>query len=305
LTMRNPLIIAALLIIAYGLLVEYGPKPAQVKTQSQWQNNLYAIEKYFRVSKTNITQPEVVFVGSSLTTRLDFDGEPNCVYNLSLGGESALTGLNVIENSVGMPRLVFVEINFPDHTKNQKLIETASGFLPQLSAIFHIENIPINLAVSYLYQLNKNKPANEVNEAVLQSALVQQTQSFKFTISSDTLKNSMAEFSRLAGNIESKGAKIIFFELPIHPELEYSARAMQVRSAFKSTFPNYQLVDFNELTKGGVIRTVDGVHLSGDDAKIVSRNIKVHFDEVCANQKIHRSQLPVQSLYKLSLSNSS
>lgn len=282
--MRNSLIIAAVLFLTYDFFLEYGPKPVQEKMQSQWQDNRYSIEKYFRDSKTAPPQHKVVFVGSSLTKRLDFDEESECVYNLSLGGDSALTGLSAVARSVGKPRLVFIEINIPEHANNQELVEKASGFLPQLSAAFHIENMPINLAISFLYPAKKDKPAKEVSESVRQNALAQGVQSFKVPLPSDTLKNNMAEINRLVGYLESKGTTVVFFEIPIHADLEFSTRAMQVRNAFSSNFQNYQLISFTELVGGGTMKTVDGVHLSDDDAKIVVKNMKVHFSDVCSSR---------------------
>jgi hypothetical protein len=285
--MRNSLIIAAVLFLIYGLFLEYGPKPVHAKMQSQWQENRYALEKYFQDSKSGIAKHEVVYVGSSLTKRLDFADESKCVYNLSFNGDSALTGLSAIAHSAAKPRVVFVEINVPQRGIDQDLIAKASGFVTQLSAVFHIENMPINIANSFLYSfvhsLKMNKPSKEVNETVRLDALAMQVKVGKGTLSSDILKENLAEFSRLVKDIESNGTKVAFFEMPIHPDLEYSARTVQIRNAFKSSFPNNQLIDFTELAEGANIKTVDGMHLSDDDAKIVVKNMKVHFADVCTN----------------------
>ncbi|MGA7749395.1 MAG: hypothetical protein WCA63_04545 [Gallionella sp.] len=284
--MKNSLIIAAVLFLTYDLFLEYGPKPVQAKMQSQWQENRYALEKYLRDSKAGITKHEVVYVGSSLTTRLDFDDESKCVYNLSFNGDSALTGLSAIANSAEKPRLVFIEINVPERGIDQDLIAKTSGFLPQLSAAFYIENMPINLAISFLHSLKMDRSANEaseVNEPVRLKALAMMAQGYKGTMPSDILKNNMTEFSRLVRDIESSGTKVIFYEMPIYPDLENSTRAVQIRNAFINTFPNNQMINFHELTKGSPIKTVDGMHLLKDEAKNVVRNMEVYSNSVCAN----------------------
>jgi len=103
--MKNSFVVAIILFISYGIFLEFGPKPTQARTQSQWQNNQLFVEKFFRAKKT----PEVIFVGSSLVLRLG--GDYPCAYNLALAGDSVLTGLSILAKSGRVPRKVFVEIN--------------------------------------------------------------------------------------------------------------------------------------------------------------------------------------------------
>jgi hypothetical protein len=279
--MRNSLIIAVILCVIYSIFLEFCSRPVKAIMQSQRQDNQYAIEKYLRDSRVGITQHQVVYVGSSLTKRLDFDEESKCIYNLSLSGDSALTGLRVVANSNFSPRLLFVEINVPERSSNQDLIKSASGFLSQLSSVFYIENMPINLVVSFLSQLKK--PEKEVIESVRLNALAMQVQQYKVPLSADTLKKNMDEFNRLVKHAELKGIKVVFFEMPVHPDLEYSPRALQIRKAFKSTFPNQKFLQFYEIAKDVNIKTIDGLHLSMDEAKFVVENMKMYSYDVCEN----------------------
>ncbi len=279
--MRNSLLIAAVLFLAYSLFLAYGPKPAQAKMQSQWQENRYALEKYLRDIKTGATKHQVVYVGSSLTTRLDFADESGCVYNLSFNGDSALTGLSAIANSAAKPRLVFIEINVPERGINRELIAKASGFLPQLSTVFHIENMPVNLVISFLHSVKKDKSHEAANESVRLNAIAVQAKGRQGTLPPDILNNNMAEFSRLVKEIEASGTKVVFFEMPIYRDLEYTPRAVQIRNAFQSNFPGNQLISFAELARGRSIQTVDGLHLSDDDVKVVTSNMRVHFKDIC------------------------
>jgi hypothetical protein len=279
--MRNSLIFAAVLFLTYDLFLEYGPKPEQAKMQSQWQENRYAMETYLRDTQTKSTRHDVVYVGSSLTIRLDFSDESKCVYNLAFNGDSSLTGLSAIAHTAAKPRLVFIEINVPERGINQDLIEKSSGFLPQRSTVFHIENMPVNLAISFLYSLKKEHSSKDVNEPARQNALAMQIKGHKGTLPAEILKTNMVEFGRLVKDIESNGTRVVFFEMPIYPDLEYSARAEQIRDAFKSKFPNNQLIGFAELAEGANIKTVDGMHLTDEEAKIVVKNMKVHFADVC------------------------
>jgi hypothetical protein len=275
--MRNSSLLALLFFVAYGIFIEFGPKPAQTKTQSMWQNNQLQIEEFFRAEKT----PEVGIIGSSLAERLDFKGDSSCIYNMALGGESALTGLSALARSARIPRKVFIEINVPERGINKDLIDRATGVLPKLSSIFYIENMPINLLYSFLLQTKKNNFASEVNEAVRQNGLSLQRQSYSQTLTSETLAENLAEFRAIVSALESKGAKIIFFEMPVHPDLENTPRAVQIRTDFKHAFPINQFIGFDELSNGLTIKTGDGLHLLPDEAKNVVLIFKGYFKGAC------------------------
>jgi hypothetical protein len=279
--MRNSLIIAAVIFIGYGLFLEYGPKPVKVITQSQWQDNQYAVEKYLRDSKDGVNQHNVVIVGSSLAHRLDFNEKSSLVYNLSLSGDSALTGLSVIANSNASPRLVLIEINVPQRGINEDLVDAVTGILPKLSPIFNIENMPINLAYSFRFQYKSAASPNESaelvhqepNESVLQNGIALHSKNNQELLSSDLLNQKITEFSDLIRKIETKGTKIIFFEMPVAPDLENSPRVLQIRNAFKTSFPKYKLLNYQDLTAANTIKTIDGIHLTSDAAKAVKNNL--------------------------------
>lgn len=279
--MRISLIIAASFFLLYGLLLQYGPKPIQTRIQSLWQENQYSVEKYLRDTKSMSARRGAVIVGSSMSKRLDFGNGTGCTYNLALRGDSSLTGLNVIANQTETSLVVLIEINIMDRSRNLELIEKASGFLSQLSPIFQIENKPINLALSFAASLEAKKSPKKINEAVRLNAIALQVHAYNTQLPSAMLVKNLTEISQLVGNIEAKGTKAIFFEMPVHPELESTPRSLQIRRAFKNTFPNHQFLESAVLTGGFIIKTEDGVHLSPDEAKIVVKNMNAYFNHIC------------------------
>lgn len=283
--MRNSLLIAVVIFIAYGIFLEQGPKPLKVITQSQWQDNQYAVEKYLRDSNDRGNQYNVVIVGSSLARRLDFDKESKHIYNLSLSGDSSLTGLSVIANSYASPRLVLIEINVPQRGINQDLVVAVTGVLQKLSAMFYIENKPINLAYSFRFQYKSAalpKESSELvyqepNESLLNNGIAFHSKTNQELLSSDLLNQKITEFSDLIKIIETKGTRIIFFEMPVAPDLENTPRAVQIRNAFKTSFPKYKLLNYQDLAAANTIKTTDGVHLTSDAAKVVKANLMAYF----------------------------
>lgn len=299
--MKTSLTVAIALCFLYTMLLESGlvPVRAHMKLQSQWQSNQYVVEKYVRDSYADVGGREVVFVGSSLTQRLSFSERASCVYNLSLSGDSALTGLGVIANATRKPKVVFVEINEPERSRNDVLIKKTSDQLSQVSPIFYVENKPVNLIIRLLPRTEKVEPSQEMNDTVRLSALALQMSVYKTQIPLDLLNKQMTEFRRIVDDLESKGIKVIFFEMPIHPDLEESPRAVQIRNAFKHQFYKNQLIGFRDLAKGRVIKTVDGVHLAVDEAKTVVKNVNEYADNIClvssrTVSRLNNAGLPTQ-----------
>ena len=273
---------AVTLLIAYATFLAYGPRPAHVKIQSQWQKNTFVVEKYFRLVRAGETsQPKIVLVGSSLAERLDFSRDEPCIYNMALTGESMRTGLNAIVKSGKIPKQVFIEINIPDRKNNTVLVEKASGMLPSVSRLFHTENIPMNFLFSSMASGKKGSSSSEVSSKVLEIALESKRQTYSKAVQPGAIKIALSEVNELVRTLESRGTQVVFFEMPIHPTLEHSVMAQQVRSAFQQTFLQRKIVGYDDLAKGKALQTVDGLHLGSDEAAQVSSILQTYFQPIC------------------------
>jgi hypothetical protein len=273
--MKKTLIITILIYLIYSFFIKFGPKPAKFLMQSQWQNNQYIVERYKReyLSDCSNSKQNVVIVGSSLAQKLAIDKISKCTYNLALAGDSALTGLTIIAKDSRPPKLILVEINVPMLNVNQMLIDHSLSIWVNLPTIFYTEYKPFNLVMSFIDQFKPHKKPKGPNESVRKNALALQTLSYNKQVTSENLKLKIEEFNHLVNAIESKGGSVIFFEMPVHPSLEYTPRAIQIRSAFESTFPTHRLINFNELSIGSEIKTLDGLHLHNDEAIEVTKNL--------------------------------
>lgn len=236
------------------------------------------------------TKAPVVFTGSSLTVTLEFREADKCVYNLGLIGESALTGLDIITESLHKPRVVFVEVNFPGRDSNKILINEASGFLAKNFPEFTYTS-PISLAGNMLvsfYHILKDKPQEENNsnvkpdtEEARKKELALQSESFNLPLPTILLTTKIAEFRAKVNNLENNGVRVVFFEMPVHPELENTNQVIQVRTAFRSAFPDNKFIGFEELADGIEINPADGLHLNVNDANGVIRKLKFYFANDC------------------------
>src|SRR5262249_28259555 len=149
---------------------------SKVYIQSILQRNRYVLERYIQTPINNKT----VIVGSSLSAHLKFQNDDECVSNIALAGDVALTGLSFLLESTYLPRKLFVEINVPQLGINKELVGKISWKtieeLLHLSPIFHTENIPVNLIMSSAYwfkresespQFKRESESPQVNEAIL------------------------------------------------------------------------------------------------------------------------------------------
>ena len=266
---------------AYSVFVEFGPRPARLITQSQWQDNQAVVEKYFRAEP----RPQVMFAGSSLTTKLKFQEFGTCLFNLAVGGDSALTGLAAIVKSGDRPRKVFVEINVP-RPPNDELVARASRILPRLSSVFYTENMPMNLLLGLSgWRVEKYWPTarsqNVANDAaVFQNALSLQIQGYDRPLPIHVIRPYLERLEALVISLEERGTEVVMFEMPVHPQLEASKVAAQVRSATKARLKN-RFIGYEELSQGLAIKTSDGVHLRGSEAKGVVGNLEPFIKDVC------------------------
>jgi hypothetical protein len=278
--MRTTLLTALLLLSAYALFLKIGPTPVEARTQSFGQDNLVAMEHYFSLSR----QPEVVLVGTSLGRKLDLRQDAPCTYNLAMGGGSVSTGLAAVAKGERKPRLLLVEINIPAGDVDQTLIDLAARPLLRVSAVFRTENMPANLAYSYVYQLKKDKADPPVVEAVFQNALALQRSTFSKSAAPDNLAIRMDQIRKRVQALEASGVRVIFFELPVNPELEQTPLAVQVRDAFKRTFPDNTLVGHEELSRGQLPHTVDGIHLDTREATAVAAGLRPYYEKACGSR---------------------
>ena len=283
--MKTSLAVASVLIGAYGLLLGYRQMEPATPLQMYWKKNRNTVAMYLQNPKA-----PVVFTGSSLTVTLEFNEANECVYNLGLIGESALTGIDIISDSEHKPSVVFVEVNFPGRESNKTLIKEASGFLARNFPEFTYTP-PISLVgnmLASLHHLFKDKPPQEDGsnakpdpEEARKKELTLQLELFNVPLPPVLLTTKIDEFRAKVKNLENNGVRVVFFEMPVHPDLENSNQAVQVRTAFRSAFPDNTFIGFEELANGVEVNPADGLHLNVVGATGVIRNLKSYYVDSC------------------------
>lgn len=284
--MRLSVAVAAVLMLLHSAFVAYGPRPRELRFQSGDQLNRHLIEKFSRDAR----HAKVVFVGSSMTGRLGRTVESDCAYNLALGGEASSTGLTVLADLNANPALVLVEINVPERGPNERLVDQSTRMLPRLLPALATENMPVNMLFSFMSQYKPAPTGQPVDDSVLAKALAVQRTVYTHEIPAPQLVINMEMLGSQVRRLEKLGTRVVFFELPIHPDLEGTPRARQIRGAFAAAFPARRLISSAELAGTMHIRTIDGIHLAMDEAASVGEALRQAYAGACARPAGMRSE---------------
>jgi hypothetical protein len=263
------LITLALLLGTYAALIAFAPKP-RVRAYANLADRNVGEAQRILFSRPS---PSVVFVGSSLGARFQYHTFDGCFQNLSLAGQSALTGLGLLAGSDLHPRTVLIETNILQRDVDRSFIKDVERPLARHVAMFRAENRPVNLATSYLFSMRyPNELAlvgateSSIDPRVVDLGLSLQVKGSDVLIDPATLQARIESFRSAIDRQRSVGAHVVLVEMPVHPALRQTPRAVQARSALRRAFPDLEYWDIASWTGIDPVRTRDGVHLSLSDA---------------------------------------
>ena len=92
--------------------------PKVTSFQNQWQQNYSFAQDFVYGAKT-----KNIIVGSSMAARMKNSFLPDDYYNLSFGGGSALTGLEIIKRTGYIPEYIYIENNIIFRNKDIQMID--------------------------------------------------------------------------------------------------------------------------------------------------------------------------------------
>lgn len=275
---RVALATAAAVLIGYAAAIEL-LRPRVTLYPDQNAFNLARAER----ALIGEGRPRTILVGSSLGARIPDDWLPADWLNLSLGGESAATGLALIEKGTLSPARVVVEINTIDLPADPSFLTEAQGPIP-LALRSRIRGLraeyrPINLLLSGFGALRAgaNLPVGPrslaeacrelsqsgLSDSISQDIVSRQVDSLLTAPVPRDLGPQLADirstFARLAG----RGAEIVLLEWPVDPALADAAKASAIRRAVRQAFPNLGFVSLSLPS----LQTEDGLHLAPISAR--------------------------------------
>lgn len=292
---KKTIIFTLFLLIGWSIFIKVNPFSLQV---NQWQGNIVTAERFIYDSK----DVENVLIGTSLTVRLIMDSLPEYT-NLSLNGQTIFDGLNVLRCKDDLPKNVFIEINVLQKNENpnfrqiitspitRNLKEYFPFFRSDRQPLAYVSDEFVKPIVSSFYwkiylklqvRLQGNNSQKEFSSAQIQEEA-------KLKVFNDMLDKKINEYSasidtvfmndqfnKLKDHInylESNGVNVVFYEMPVNPELIELPRAVYFRNKIQLEFPTNDLIYLPQDLSP--YRTTDGMHLNPEEAAIYTHYFKV------------------------------
>jgi hypothetical protein len=266
---KKTFLTTATLLICYSVLIKLLPTSFAVVPQHQWQENIIKAQRLqYNTSDTF----DNVIVGSSLANRLA-DTLFRKTYKLAFSGGSIFDGLSILSHSKAMPKQVFIEMNMVFRQEDEKFTQNLNSptlfYLKKELLFLQEEKQPVTLLASKVKQLlsPKKQRANEiVPEPLFKILLANQAEVFSKSPEPALVKQSFQLLQAYVKEIESKGGKVIFFEMPVNPRIYNLPKAKITRNNFYTFFPKQQY-EYMPLPSSEEYSTTDGIHLTLESAQ--------------------------------------
>jgi len=270
---KKSLMVASLLLLVHAL-VSPAMRRETPAPQDQWQGNLIRAQRFIYRQGPPV---QAVIVGSSLSCRL-VESNLAGIHVLAFNGLSVFDGLNILTRMENPPKHVFVEMNtalraadpgFASSLFSPILYRSRSA-LPSLRE----ENQPVVMFAGVLENLTNFKGRNQsprsqntkpLNPDLFVKMLQFQIESFSHIPDGQMVAKQFREMKQRVNELERKGVKTTFFEMPINAQLCELPTPRIVREAFNHHFPASQYA-YLETPDCNEYHTTDGVHLLPQEA---------------------------------------
>jgi hypothetical protein len=267
---KKTFLLFIILFGAYTLLITLNPRSSA--SQHQWQENAIKGENYIYDKSDTLSN---VIIGSSLACRIITDSLPDS-YNLAFAGQSVFDGLEILKQKKKLPRTVFIETNKifinPNKEFTSSLFSPFSFTLKKYCISLRSDKQPLAFiypAVQGLFHKNSSETgmpgAEPKNNEVFNKMLAMQVEEFSIIPDSGYVIKQFALLSNYIDDIKGKGVNIVFFEIPLNPNLAELPLAKFIRNEFYRHFPA-NVNNYITMPDCSGYITTDGLHLNDSDA---------------------------------------
>lgn len=265
------ILIAICMVLTYTIVLRFLPFELEVPLHVQQSKFLIAENYLYGKNK----QTDVVIVGSSMAERLNKKYFPKNIVNLSISGDRATTGIQLLKLSGKYPKVLLVEVNILTRTEDSTFINAFKynfgeqlkyGF-PFLQERNQFLTVVLN-GLNYIHPIVKKKP--KVSDLVLTSVQHKHQESINDTTMFRLIKSNVNELKVLLQELTNKGVKIYLFRMPIEKKTQ-AILDKSKRNQFERKLIKDQLLPISGLKiisddLNHSYHTTDGVHLVEEDA---------------------------------------
>ena len=239
---------------------------------NQWQDNMVKAQHFLYAEDT-----DTAMVGTSLSARILPDSIPS-IRSVAFGGCATEDGLRLILSKPTVPHCVLIEANLLFRKGNDELIDKMTkGVIPQVRRwipSLRECNEPICLLSGLMIKAAGMNP----QAATMSVDMEQLRESIKRLVADDKplseteLRQRTDIIKSLVMQLEQKGTKLIFFEMPVNQEAYHLKELEQTRKMVRMAFPNSRYAYLpNDTT---TYLTTDGLHLDYEGQQRYSHFIK-------------------------------
>ena len=267
---KRSFLVFVLLAAAYALFIHFVDPDWDTTQHLQNGNRIKAEEFLFSPDDPQAT----VIVGSSLAYRIELDSLPKNTWNLGFGGLSIYDGLELINRAGRTPGLVLIETNVlfrsPDEGFLDALFEPGLYHARRSVPIMREENQPSGVLYGWIRRSllkNAGTDRSEEEEGEPNQVMLQEHRTnYALLPAKEEQEIFMGTLRAGVNELEKRGVKVVFFEIPIHEELEEMPLSELGRDLIATHFPDHAFLRI-ERRKWN---TTDGLHLAKREAHVFS-----------------------------------
>jgi len=250
------------MLAAYNVWLLVSP-PSITHFHNQWVKNRAKAENYIY----QVSSADVVIVGSSMAARLLPEEVAANATNLAFASSGPVSGVEIIMRSDRAPELLLIESNTLEKEADSDMLDAlftpilwqTKKYLRFLQFHYQPSNILLSVVMGKFANSAEEKRQKPPSKEVLQRETQRQVK-----IAQDSAVLEKADFSALQHSLDQlrkSGTKVIFFTMPVAPEVMQTSRYRVLQNRITTEFeayPYWQL-SVDEVAK---YQTNDGVHLN-------------------------------------------
>lgn len=251
-----------ILLVSYNVWLHFS-RPEVLHFQNQWQANSVAAEEYVHGHAPR----KAVMVGSSMSARLDGKLLGDGIWNLGLSSGSSATGLEIVARSGNLPRMVLVEANqikAVDTPFVEGLFHPVAHFLKGNLPSARTRYQPMNILVNKV-KSGRNTLQQELTPDAFARILEIQKRGDEKVLDPAELDRNVSHMAKAVETLASRGVTVVFFRMPVHPDLKETNLSLAIQARMKKAFPETRYKWLEDRSEG--LSTLDGVHLTVQSAQ--------------------------------------
>lgn len=246
-----------------------------------------------------------VVVGSSFADRLDpFNSDPATTM-ITINGGSAFDGLALIKERAATKNLldvIAIEVNrlivFDEKEWVEQLLKSPNKKIWKSAAIlrdhnrpFSVIGWPIHTVLNKVYLTLSTPPSKKesianVDEEIeseiqerLDRNIAEQKKYLETGIEDEKLLKILEKLENYVKEFQSQGTKVVFFNMPIHPELEVLETPSKLLAGVREKFPESEYLWLEDVDASQYNYT-DGIHLDPESAQRYHGILTRKFEEL-------------------------